>query len=362
MQQEEESRQVKFSGTREVVERLRFDQKKLEAYMEEHVEGFRSPLEVKQFKGGQSNPTYRLASPSGRYVLRRKPPGALLPSAHAVDREYRVMTALHPTGFPVPKTFALSMDESVVGTPFFIMEMVEGRIFWEGALPDLAPKERGEIYDAMNETIAALHQTDYEAIGLGDFGKPGNYFARQIARWSKQYLASETQKIPEMNKLIEWLPQNIPDGDETSIVHGDYRLDNMILHPAKPEVLAILDWELSTLGHPLGDFTYHLMQWHLPSDTGTTAASLIDADLKALGIPSAEDYIAAYCRRTGRERIENVDFYFAYNFFRLAGILQGIVGRVRDGTAASEHAEESVDRVRPLCQLGWMHARMAGAT
>ena len=360
-QPQEESRQVKFSGTREVVPRLRFDQKKLEAYMEENVPTFRGPLKVKQFKGGQSNPTYELSAPSGKYVLRRKPPGELLPSAHAVDREYRVMTALHQTGFPVPKTYALSMDPDIVGTPFFIMDKVEGRIFWEGVLPELQPKERTEIYDAMNETIARLHQTDYKAIGLEDFGKEGNYFARQISRWSKQYIASETETIPEMHKLIAWLPENIPAGDETSIVHGDYRLDNMILHPSKPEVLAVLDWELSTLGHPLGDFSYHLMQWYLPADAATSSSSLADVNLQKMGIPTADQYIAAYCAHTGRERIENLDFYFAYNFFRLAGILQGIVGRVRDGTAASEHAAQSAENVRPLSQLGWLYAQSAGA-
>lgn len=355
------SRQEQFSGTKEVAEKLRFDEKRLESYLAENIEGFSLPLKVEQFKGGQSNPTYALSTPSANYVLRRKPPGKLLPSAHAVDREYKVITALGKTSFPVPKTFVLCEDESIIGTMFFVMERVEGRIFWEGALPNENTTSRAGIYDAMNKTIASLHKIDYQKIGLEDFGKPGNYFLRQISRWTKQYIASESEKIPEMGKLIDWLPNNIPEGDETSIVHGDYRLDNMILHPNESRVLAVLDWELSTLGHPLGDFTYHLMQWRMPIIEGTSTAGLSELDLKKMGIPSEEEYVALYCERTNRKQIENIDYYFAYNFFRLAGILQGIVGRVRDGTASSQHAARSADTVRVLAELGWKYAKAAGA-
>lgn len=356
----EQTRQEMFSGTKEVAETHKFDENRLREYMEAHVDGFHGPLEVRQFKGGQSNPTYQLVTPDKKYVLRRKPPGKLLPSAHAVDREYKVMTGLGKTDFPVPRTYCLCEDESIIGTMFFIMDMVEGRILWDGTLPDCDKEERSAIYDAMNDTIARLHMADYEAIGLGEFGKPGNYFARQISRWTKQYQASETDQIDEMNRLIEWLPENIPDDEATSIVHGDYRLDNMVLHPTEPKVLAVLDWELSTLGHPLGDFTYHLMQWKLPSrDAAVT--SLIDSNLEELGIPSTDEYIEMYCRRTGRHGIGNTDFYFSYNFFRLAGILQGIVGRVRDGTASSAHAEANAAAVRPLAEAGWAYAKAAGA-
>jgi aminoglycoside phosphotransferase (APT) family kinase protein len=355
------TRQEMFTGTKEVADAHKFDEKKLADYMEAHVEGFEGPLTVHQFKGGQSNPTYRLDTPKKKYVLRRKPPGKLLPSAHAVDREYKVITALHGTGYPVARTYALCEDESIIGTMFYIMDCVEGRIFWEATLPDVELKERAAIYDAMNETLARLHMVDYEKIGLGDFGKPGNYFARQINRWTKQYKASETEQIREMDRLIEWLPENIPPDDTTSIVHGDYRLDNMILHPTEPKVLAVLDWELSTLGHPLGDFTYHLMQWRMPA-RDNPGGSLVDADLKALGIPEEDEYIAAYCRRTGRDGIPDIDYYFAYNFFRLAGILQGIVGRVRDGTASSDHAKSMAAHVRPLAEAAWHFAQRAGAT
>ncbi len=361
MSASEESRQEKFSGTKDVAANLRFEAQKLENYMLDHVAGFRAPVSVRQFKGGQSNPTYEITSPSGRYVLRRKPPGVLLPSAHAVDREFRVISALHRAGYPVPKPYCLCADETIAGTMFYIMEKVEGRILWEGLLPGMTAKERGAIYDAMNEGIARLHLLDYQKLDLADFGRPGNYFARQITRWTKQYQMSETETIEAMNRLIDWLPANIPAGDEVSIVHGDYRLDNMILHPGRPEILAVLDWELSTLGHPLGDFMYHAMQWVLPADPDSDVKGLLESDLPALGIPSQADYIAAYCRRVGRDKIDNPDFYFAYNFFRLAGILQGIVGRVRDGTAASEHAEANAARVRPLAEAGWFHAQKAGA-
>jgi aminoglycoside phosphotransferase (APT) family kinase protein len=339
-----------FVGTMPVVERLRFDAVALEGWMAAQVQGFRGPLEVEQFRGGQSNPTYRLSAPSGRYVLRRKPPGKLLPSAHAVDREYRVITALGATGFPVPRTYRLCLDEGVVGTAFFVMEYVEGRVFWDPTLPDLARAERGRVYDAMNAVIARLHTIDYAAIGLGDYGKPGTYVARQIDRWTRQYRASETERIEPMDRLIEWLPANVPPDDTTSIVHGDYRLDNMIFHAVEPRVLAVLDWELSTLGNPLGDFAYHAMGWRLPP---AAFRGLGGADLPALGIPSEDDYRAAYCRRTGRDRIDHWDFYMAYNMFRLAAILQGIMGRVREGTAASLKAQEAGARAKVLARLGW---------
>ncbi len=347
------SRQEMFSGTRPVAEPLRFDVGRLERYLAEHVEGFSGPLEVEQFKGGQSNPTYLLRAPSGRYVLRRKPPGDLLPSAHAVDREYRVITALGKTDVPVPRTFCLCRDPEIVGTWFFVMEWVEGRVLWEALLPGYETDERAAIYDAMNDTLARLHRVDYSAIGLDDYGKPGNYFARQIHRWSKQYRASETQKVAAMDRLMDWLPENIPDDDQTTLVHGDYRLDNMIFHPTEPLVLAILDWELGTLGHPLGDLTYHCMQWSLDKDR---FGGLMGHDLAALGIPSLESYVAAYCQRSGRERVERWSFYLAYNLFRSAAIAQGILGRVRDGTAASAHASTMGNRIPQLAELAWRHA------
>jgi aminoglycoside phosphotransferase (APT) family kinase protein len=350
----------KFGGTKDVADTHKFNEQNLEDYMAAHVEGFEGPLEVRQFKGGQSNPTYQLVTPNKKYVMRRKPPGKLLPSAHAVDREYKVITALGSIDFPVPRTYCLCKDESVVGTMFYIMDMVEGRILWDPLLPDLPKEGRRAIFEAKIKTLADLHNADYKAIGLGDFGKEGEYFERQISRWTKQYQLSETQEITSMNKLIDWLPGNIPGNDEVSIVHGDFRLDNMVLHQDKPQVAAVLDWELSTLGHPLGDFTYHLMQWYMPSDAGSTN-TLKDADFDALNIPDAEEYTRLYCAHTGRDSIENMDFYIAYNMFRLAGILQGIVGSVRDGTASNAHAAAMADRVKPLSDMGWEYALRAGA-
>lgn len=359
---ETSGRQEMFSGTKEVMDNHRFDEKALSDYLHEHVEGFEGPLEVREFKGGQSNPTYQLVTPNKRYVMRRKPPGKLLPSAHAVDREYKVITALGTVDFPVPRTYCLCEDTDVIGTMFYVMDMVEGRILWEPLLPGHTPEQRRGIYAAKNKTIAQLHNVDYEAIGLGDFGKPGNYFARQISRWSKQYVASETETITEMNRLMDWLPNNIPGNDETSIVHGDYRMDNMVLHPTENRVLAVLDWELSTLGHPLGDFTYHMMQWIMPGGGQSAGTmSLANADLKELGIPSLQEYVDMYCEQTGRNGIENLDYYFSYNLFRLAGILQGIIGRVRDGTAASSNASDNASQVRPLAELAWHYAQKAGA-
>jgi len=288
------SRQEQNSGTRDVRAAHQFDVTQLKDYMLSHVDNFDGPLTVKQFKGGQSNPTYLLESSSGRYVMRRKPPGKLLKSAHAVDREFKVISALHAADFPVPRPYVLCKDEEIVGTMFFIMEFVEGRIFWELDLPDSDPEERSAIYDNLGETVAQLHNFEHEKIGLGDYGKPGNYFARQISRWSKQYYASEITKLDDMDKLINWLPENIPVDESVAVVHGDFRLDNLIVHPTEPRIIAVLDWELSTIGHPLGDFTYHLMAWQTP-DIGIGSSGLLGKDLSALGIPSEDEYVAAYC-------------------------------------------------------------------
>jgi aminoglycoside phosphotransferase (APT) family kinase protein len=347
-----------FAGTMPVHERHRFDEARLEQFLRERVPSFFGPLRIEQFRGGQSNPTFRLSAGDRRYVMRSKPgPAAkLLPSAHAVDREFRVISALAGAGVPVPRTYALCEDESVIGRAFYIMDCVEGRVLWDQSLPGMAPRDRTAVYAEMNRVIALLHAVDYAAIGLGDYGKPGNYFARQIGRWSRQYQASETEKMEAMDRLIAWLPENIPAGEETSVVHGDYRLDNVIFHPAEPRILAVLDWELSTLGHPLADFSYHCMSWHIPPGQFRGIAGL---DLAALGIPSESDYIAAYCSRTGREGIGNWDFYLAYNMFRLAAILQGVMKRALDGTAASAQALDAGKRARPLAELGWQYAEKA---
>jgi aminoglycoside phosphotransferase (APT) family kinase protein len=349
-----------FSGTKEVVESHRFDEAKLAAWMQANVEGYQGPLEVRQFKGGQSNPTYQLVTPKKKYVMRRKPPGKLLPSAHAVDREYRVIAALHPLGFPVAKPYGLCEDESVVGTMFYIMDMVEGRILWDATLPDYTPAQRSAIFDAKITTFAALHNVDWKKAGLEGFGKEGDYIARQIHRWTKQYVASETVKIPEMDRLIEWLPKNIPPGERTTIVHGDYRIDNMILHPTEPKVIAVLDWELSTLGDPLADFTYHLMSWEMPSSDPQRPSISQVQDKEAAGIPTKDQYVARYCELTGRDSLPELDYYFAYNAFRLAGIIQGIVGRVRDGTASNAAAAQNEGRVAPLAQFAYACAQRAG--
>jgi aminoglycoside phosphotransferase (APT) family kinase protein len=353
-------RQDAFSGTGEVREQHRFDVAALETWMRANVDGFAGPLEVRQFKGGQSNPTYQLITPAKKYVLRRKPPGMLLASAHAVDREYKVISALHSTGFPVARTYGLCTDESVIGTWFYIMDMVEGRIFWDTSFPQVSAAERPAYFDAMNATLAQLHSTDYAAIGLGDFGKPGNYFARQIGRWSKQYLEDpQAGKFGSMDRLAEWLPTAIPAGDDVSIVHGDYRSDNMIFHPTEPRVVAVLDWELSTLGHPLADFSYHLMLWFLPE---AAMNGMAGKDLAALNIPNADAYTDAYCRRTGRTGgIPHLEFYLAYNLFRLAAITHGIQGRVVRGTAASAHAKQMGQATEMLGDFAWMWAEKAMA-
>ena len=342
-----------FTGTMPIQEHQRFDVGALEGYLRNH--GFSGPLTVRQFKGGQSNPTYLIDDAGRQHVLRAKPgPAAkLLPSAHAVEREFRVITALGQAGIPVPRTYCLCEDESVIGRSFYVMEYVEGRVLWDQSLPGMTPHERAAIYDEMNRVIAALHRVDYAGAGLADFGKPGNYFARQIGRWSRQYRASETERIEAMDALIAWLPENIPAGDETTVVHGDYRMDNLIFHPHEPRILAILDWELSTLGHPLADFSYHCMSWHIPPGQFRGIAGL---DLAALGIPSESRYIGSYCARTGRKGMEHWDFYLAYNLFRIAAILQGVMKRALEGTAASAQAHEAGGRVRPLAELGWTYA------
>ena len=339
-----------FSGTMEVQERHKLDVAKLEAYLKENASGFEGPLEIQQFKGGQSNPSYFLITPNKRYVLRKKPPGKLLPSAHAVDREYKVISALKGTGVPVPETFCLCEDEDVIGTIFYVMDFVDGDVEWDPALPHFTNEQRSTAFASMNDAMAKLHSVDYKAVGLEDFGKPTDYLARQISRWSKQYKASETENIEAMNKLMEWLPNNIPEGDETSVVHGDYRLDNTILDRNSKEVIAILDWELSTLGHPLADFSYHCMTWRLEPELFRGLKGL---DLKSLGIPTEEEYVAMYCEKTGRTSIPNWDFYMAYNMFRLSAILQGIMGRVVDGTASSQHAKDMGARAKPLAIKGW---------
>jgi len=353
-------RQQAFSGTKETTPALRMDVVRLEGFLARNVAGFAGPLSVKQFKGGQSNPTYLLKTPAQSYVLRRKPPGKLLPSAHAVDREYRVIRALHAQNFPVAEPLVYCGDESVAGTPFYVMNFVNGRVFWEPQMPGSNPAERAAVYDAMNETIARLHSFDPGKIGLSDFGKGENYVARQVERWSNQYRASETEKIDAMERLILWLPSHLPPSGPARVVHGDYRLDNLIIESHAPQVAAVLDWELSTLGDPLADFSYHLMAWHMPhSESAAGTASLVGHDLKALGIPSMTEYVDAYVERTGFDPRRHLSVYLAYNFFRIAAILQGIVGRVRDGTATSEFAPAKAEMIRPLAEKAWEFAKSA---
>lgn len=347
-----------YSGTLETPDHLKFNEAALDTYMREHVTGYEGGLSVQKFKGGQSNPTYLLTTPTKKYVLRRKPPGKLLPSAHAVEREYRIMTALATVDFPVPRTYALCEDPEIIGTAFFIMDFVEGRILWDGRLPSCDKLERKPIYEAMVDTLADLHMVDIEAAGLADFGKHGGYFARQIGRWSKQYHGSETDKIEAMDNLISWLPGRVPAEDETTIVHGDYRLDNLILDAKQPKVIATLDWELSTLGHPLADFTYFLMAWHFPAEV---RGGLAGHDLAAAGIPSLDTMVERYGQRTGRGEIKDIDFCVAYNMFRLAAILQGVYKRGLQGNASSEQAKHAGGQVSALANLGWAYAQKAGA-
>lgn len=339
-----------FIGTRAVDAKQQFDLKRLEDYLKSHISGFQGPIAIEQFSGGQSNPTFILKTGSGEYVLRRKPSGKLLPSAHAVDREHRVMSAPYSTEVPVAKTFCLCEDETVIGTAFYVMDYVRGRVLWDGLLPGMNPDERSLIYDELNRVIAALHAVDHLPIGLESFGRPGNFVERQISRWIKQYRASETEQIEAMENLIQWLPDNIPQSEEISITHGDYRLDNVIFHPTEPRILAVLDWELSTLGHPVADLAYHCMYWRL---TPGEFRGISGVDHELTGIPCEESYVERYCERSGRGAIDNWDFYIAYNMFRLAGILQGIMGRVKDGTASSSHAVEQGRRARPMAEAGW---------
>jgi aminoglycoside phosphotransferase (APT) family kinase protein len=335
----------------DVREGHRFDVATLEHYLTPRIPGFAPPVQVRQFLGGQSNPTYHLTAGDRQYVLRRKPPGPLLPSAHAVDREYRVITALGDTDVPVPKTYLLCEDPSVVGTPFYVMDFVPGRIFADPMMPGIAREERAAIYDAMNDVMARLHRVDWKAVGLSEFGRPGNYFARQIHRWATQYRASETERIESMEKLIPWLPEHIPADDETTLVHGDYRPGNLIVHPTEPRVVAVLDWELSTLGHPLADLAYNCVPYH--TGPGDNLGGVEGVDLRDLGIPSEDDYVATYCRRTGRAEIADWDFYVAFALFRLGAIAQGIMGRVVAGTASDPQAPERGKRARPLADAAW---------
>ncbi|MFO1398861.1 MAG: phosphotransferase [Burkholderiales bacterium] len=330
------------------------DPERLAAYLRAHVAPFSGPLAIRQYQGGQSNPTYRITAGNQSYVLRRKPPGTLLPSAHAVDREYRVMRALAATGVPVPRMLALCVDDSVLGTAFYVMEYVRGRVLWDPTLPGMTREQRAAHYDEFNRVIATLHNVDYAVIGLADYGRPGQYVERQIARWSKQYAAAGIAPIPAMDRLIEWLPRHVPPGDETSIVHGDFRLDNMIFHPTEPRVLAVLDWELSTLGHPVSDFAYQVMAWRL---TPGEFRGIAGEDLAALGIPSEDEYVAAYCRRTGRARIEHFEVYLIFNMFRIAAILHGVLARAVHGNAASQDALATGSRARLVADAAWAMAQ-----
>jgi len=349
-----------FAGTRPVAAEHAFDRAALATFMRIHVDGFSGELAVEQFKGGQSNPTFRLSAGGKRYVLRRKPPGVLLPSAHAVDREFRVISALATTDVPVARAYALCEDTSVIGTAFYIMDCVEGRILWDPALPDMTPIERTAHYDEMNRVIAQLHGVDPVVIGLADYGKPGNYIERQVGRWTRQYRAAETETIEAANQLIDWLPKHIPAGDETRIVHGDFRIDNVIFDAEEARILAVLDWELSTLGHPLVDFAYHCMVWRMLNGNGSRG--LAGFDVAALGIPSESTYLQRYLQRTGRGDTSSVsaadwNYYLVFNMFRLVGILQGIMARALQGNASSERALEAGRRARPLADQAWALAQ-----
>lgn len=331
-----------------------FDNLRLAEYLQQHVAGFRGPLSASKFPGGQSNPTFAITADSGKYVLRRKPPGELLKSAHAVDREFRVLRALADTEVPVARAYHLCEDESIIGSMFYLMEFVEGEVYWNPALPELDLPARNRIYDEMNRVLAALHSVDIKAAGLSDYGKPGNYFERQINRWTRQYRASETDSIAAMEALMKWLPDNLPKDDgKVSLVHGDYRLDNLMFHPQQHHVLAVVDWELSTLGHPYADLAYQCMQWHLPAgDHNNGLSGLAGLDCKALGIPTEEEYVASYCRRMGLEAIDNWHFYLAFCFFRLAAIIQGVRKRALDGNASSDKAQQIGTLVVPVSELG----------
>ena len=349
-------RQSTFSGTKEVDERLTFNVKSLGAYLRARLDGFEEEtLSVKQFKGGQSNPTYLIETPSDQFVLRRKPPGKLLKSAHAVEREYRVLSALADTDVPTPKTYLLCEDEAVIGTAFYLMEFVKGRTFWEPLLPHLASGDRQQVYFRACEALAVLHQVDPVEVGLSEFGRPGNYIERQVSRWTKQYLASEIEHLPAAHALMAWLPDRIPEQTSSTIVHGDPRLDNMIFHEDQLEVAALLDWELATLGDPLADLGYLLMPYHLPNIG--IYPGIGDDELRAHAIPSADEMATHYCEQTSRPAVENVSFYIVYNMYRIVCILQGIAGRVRDGTATSPHAAHMGALVAPFANRAWSLAQ-----
>ena len=350
-----------FVGTMPVQERHRFDVAALQAWLAQNMPGFAGPLQVEQFKGGQSNPTYLLKTPAASHVLRRKPPGKLLPSAHAIEREYRVMNALRGSGVPVPQMHCLCDDMAVIGSAFYVMEHVQGRILWDPALPGFTNADRTALFDDMNRVIAALHRLDPAQPGLADYGKPGNFFARQIGRWSTQYRASETERIEAMERLIEWLPLHIPPGDTAALVHGDYRLDNLVFHATEPRVVAVLDWELSTLGHPMADFAYHALAWE--AQPGATRG-LAGLDLPALGIPTADEYLARYCERVGAAAPSADEWYFylVYNLFRGAAISQGIMRRALDGSAASVHALEAGRKARSVAERAWQRVGDLGQT
>jgi aminoglycoside phosphotransferase (APT) family kinase protein len=351
-----------IGSTVDVQEAHAFDMARLDDYLHATIKGYEGPATVRQFEGGLSNFTYLLTTRERKYVLRRKPPGKLLKSAHAVDREFRVMTALGARGFPVPTMLVLCEDEGIVGTMFYVMSYVPGRIFVDSSMPSLKREERAAIYDSVNETLARLHGFDYKTLGLEDFGRPGNYFARQIARWSSQYEASKTEDIPEMERLATWLAASVADdGGLASVIHGDFSFHNVLLHPTEPKVAAVLDWELSTIGHPLGDLIYHLAEWYRPIGIDPRG-SLRNVDLAALGIPTMEQYIARYVERTGFALPDNLAFYRAFTLFRHAAILQGIAGRVRDGTANASSAVEMAAKVQPLARAAWAEALAAGAT
>ena len=347
------------SGTAAVRPGYELDLGALDLWMRANVADYAGPLGLEQLKGGQSNPTYKLITPGKTYVLRKQPPGPLLKGAHALDREARVLTGLAHAGFPVAAVHGLCSDPAIIGTIFYVMDMVEGRIFWDAAVPGVSTAERSALFDAMNATIADLHSIDHVAAGLADYGRPGNYFERQIARWSRQYTEdAEAGRDPYMDRLVEWLPLHIPPGEETSIVHGDFRIDNLIFHPTQPRVLAVLDWELSTLGHPGADFAYHAMMYRMPPHI---VAGLGGRDPASLGIADEEAYLAAYCRRRGLADMPGYDFYIAFNFFRLAAIFHGIKGRVIRGNASSAQARERVAVLPELMRLAWQQAEKAGA-
>lgn len=353
-----EAPQKYLGATGDVREGFEVDAAQVATFIGECIGTTPASISVRQFQGGQSNPTYMVESDCGNFVLRRRPPGVLLPSAHAIDREYRVIDALHRAGVPVPRPIGYCEDATRIGSAFYLMEHVPGRIFFDNAMPDLSAEERGAIYDAANAALAALHSVDPEAVGLGDFGRPGNYLGRQVARWSKQYAASKTQDIPAMDKVMAWLEANVPDEVPPRIAHGDFSFHNLIFHPTEPRVVAILDWELATTGDPIADLTYHGMEWYRPAGIDPRG-SLVDKDLAALGVPDFDTYAARYCERVGRPPVANLAYYKAFNLFRVAAIIQGIVARFEAGNAADANAATQAARVAPLAEAAWAEAQKA---